>query len=102
MHGETLWQHSQACSDLLSCPAPVQHSLLRVGVSLGCGWLPAHVQMERAAAAPPAERGMEAGPGEGPTATPGAGPAALRLDDCHAALLKIASDAQNAQRRSAT
>ena len=36
---------------------------------------------------------MEADPGEGLTATPGSGPAALRLVDCRAALLKIAWDA---------
>lgn len=41
---------------------------------------------------PPAEHGVEADPGEGLTATHGARPAALRLDDCHAALLKIVWD----------
>ena len=37
----------------------------------------------------PAERGVEADPGEGLTATPGAGPAALRLDEGHTALLGL-------------
>ena len=60
---------------------------------LGCGWLPAHVGMERTAKEPPAERGVEADPGEGVTATPGAGSAALRLDEYHAALQEIAWDA---------
>ena len=42
---------------------------------------------------PPAARGVEADPGEGLRSTPGAGPAALRLYDCHDALLKMAWDA---------
>ena len=49
--------------------------------------------MERTAKEPLAERGVEADPGEGLTALPGAGPAALRLNDCHAALQEIAWDA---------
>ena len=48
---------------------------------------------------PPAERGVEAGPGEGLTATPGACPAALRLDDCHDSLLKMAWDAPTSAAR---
>ena len=70
-----------------------------VWCQLGCGWAPAHVSMERAAKEPHAERGVEADPGNGLTAKPGASPAALRLDECDAALLACAWMRPHAQRR---